>query len=76
MRDERHSKFTVFLLAFAVCLSCAFVGCDSGSATGTVAKVSPEAEKKTQDMLNGIQDKMKGLHQGEGKVGRRGPGGR
>ncbi len=72
MRDERHSKFTVFLLSFAVCLSCAIVGCDSGSATGTVAKVSPEAEKKTQDMLIGISQKTKDLHKGDTKTTRKG----
>jgi len=72
MRDERPSRFTAFLLPLTFCVSCAIVGCGSGADEKTV-KISPEAEKKTQDMLNSMQEKMRDLHKGAGKVARKGP---
>jgi hypothetical protein len=71
MRDERCSRIIALLLSLSLCLTFTIVGCDSGG-DGKSAKVAPEAEKKTQDMLNNIQQKMKDLHKGEGKASRKG----
>jgi hypothetical protein len=71
MLDERRRRFIALFLSLAFCVTLAIVGCDSGG-DGKSAKVSPEAEKKTQDMLNNIQQKMKDLHKGEGKASKKG----
>jgi hypothetical protein len=62
----RIDRSTTFLLALAVGVSWTLAGCGSGG-DGEMVKMAPEAEKKAQDMLNGMQKKMQDMHKGAGK---------
>ena len=60
MRIDRPAGAVSFLLMIAVGLALTNAGCDSGD--NTQAKVSPEVEKKTQDMLGNMHKNMELQH--------------
>jgi len=57
-------------LAAAVGLAGPLAGCGGGG--GATAEVTPEAQKKTQDMLNQMHDQMKLKYQAAGNAPRKG----
>jgi hypothetical protein len=67
MRIDRSASF---LLAFVVGVSLTFPGC--GGSGGDTVQISPEAQKKTQDMLGGMQKKMQDLHKADGTAAKKG----
>jgi hypothetical protein len=68
MRTDRSASF---LLTLVVGVSLTFPGCGSGG-DGEMVKMAPEAEKKVQDMLGGMQKKMQDMHKAQGKGANRG----
>ena len=58
------------LLTLVVGVSWTVPGCGSGG--GDTVQVSPEAQKKTQDMLGSMHEKMKDQHKGDGKAAKKG----
>jgi hypothetical protein len=71
MRIDRPARSTSFLLTIAVGVAFSIAGCGGGD--GETVKVSDEAQKKTQDMLGGMQKKMQDMHKADKKGARRGP---
>jgi hypothetical protein len=69
MRIDRNARATSLLLTIPVGVALTIAGCGGGE--GETVKVSDEAQKKTQDMLGGMQKKMQDLHKGQGKAGRK-----
>jgi hypothetical protein len=67
MRIDRSASFP---LALVVGVSWTFAGCGSGG--GDTVQVSPDAQKKTQDMLGNMQKKMQDLHKADGKAAKKG----
>jgi hypothetical protein len=59
------NRSACFLLTLVVGVSWTFTGC--GGSGGATAEVSPDAQKKTQDMLENMQKKMKDLHKADPK---------
>ena len=55
------------MLVIAVGIAFTIAGCGPGG-NGKTAEVSPEAQKKTEDMLNNMYKHMKEKHKGEGKT--------
>jgi hypothetical protein len=51
MRIVRLTGSNVVAIGVALGVACATGGCGPGGAEPTAAKISPEMEKKTQDML-------------------------
>ena len=74
MSNERPTRLRALLLVMTFSLTWAVLGCDSGDKTeGTTVKVGASAQKKTEDMLNGMADKMKQQHPSKvGKPGKKG----
>jgi hypothetical protein len=68
MRIDRSASF---LLTLAVGVSLTFPACGSGG-DGEMVKMAPEAEKKVQDMLGGMQKKMQDMHKAQGKAANKG----
>jgi len=66
MRIDRSGSF---LLALVVGVSWTFPGC--GGSGGDTVQVAPDAQKKTQDMLENMQKKMKDQHKADGKAGKK-----
>jgi hypothetical protein len=64
MRIDRPARATSFLLTIALGVAFTNAGCDSGDPTQV--KVSPEVQKKTEDMLKGMQKKMEDQHRPKG----------
>ena len=58
------------LLTLVVGISWTVPGCGSGG--GDTVQVSQEVQKKTEDMLGSMHDKMKELHKGDGKAAKKG----
>ena len=69
LHDMRIDRSASLLLSIAVGVAFTIAGCGSGGDTVTV---SPEAEKKTQEMLGGMQKKMQDMHKGDKKATKRG----
>jgi hypothetical protein len=61
MRIDRPTRAASFLLTIAVGMAFTNAGCGSGG-DGTQVKVSPEVEKKTQDMLGNMHKNMAEQH--------------
>jgi len=72
MRIDRPARAASLLLTLAVGVAWMIAGCGSGG-DGKTAEVSPEAQQKTQDMLNNMHKQMEGQHKATGKATRRGP---
>jgi hypothetical protein len=70
MRIDRPARVTTALFTFTVGVALTIAGCGSGEQQSV--QISPDAQKKTQDMLSGMQKKMQELHKGEGKAAKRG----
>ena len=51
MRIVRLTGWNVVTIGVALAVTCATGGCGPGGSEPTAAKISPEMEKKTQDML-------------------------
>ena len=69
MPSHRLTRRGFLLLAAAGGLAGPLAGCGGG---GAMAEVTPEAQKKTQDMLNQMHDQMKLKYQAAGKAPRKG----
>ncbi len=71
MQTDRYARPASLMLALAVAIASPIAGCNSGS--GTTVEVSPEAQKKTQDMLNNMHKQMETKHKDMSKnTGRKG----
>jgi hypothetical protein len=70
MRIDRPARGTSLLLAIAVGVALTIAGCGGGD--GETVKISDEAQKKTQDMLGGMMEKMKAQHKADLKSAKKG----
>jgi hypothetical protein len=60
MRIDRPARTASFLLTVAVGVAFTTTGCGLGG--DETVRISPDAQKKTQDMLGNMQKKMFDLH--------------
>jgi hypothetical protein len=68
MRMDRFARTAAVSLTIAAGLAFTNAGCDSGG-DGQTAKVSPEVQKKTDDMLGNMHKNMENVHKNKGKGG-------
>jgi hypothetical protein len=64
MPEDRPSRRSFVMLAFAAVIAWPITGCDSGSGTERV-EVSPESQKKTNDYLENYKKQMVDEHKGK-----------
>jgi hypothetical protein len=69
MRIDRLVRTAAFPLTIAVGVAFTNAGCDSAGGDGQSVTVSPDVQKKTDDMLRNMQKKMEDQHRPKGKVG-------
>ncbi len=67
----RIDRWVCGLLILVVGIAWTFPGCGSGG--GDTVQISPDAQKKTQDMLGSMQKKMQDLHKADSKATKKGP---